>query len=83
MEITVAFWFIVAALVFAFFHGPVSHLCTGVVKFKKINYPNGKRYTRSSEPEKFYLHVAVEIVSLIFIFGVVYWVMFVLKPRTN
>jgi hypothetical protein len=76
MEKNIAFWIIAAALVFALFYGPVKHLCTGVVEFKKISYPNGKNDARSIEREKFYSYVALEIGCLIYAVGFSYWLMF-------
>jgi hypothetical protein len=74
------FWLLVAVFVAAFIVGPIRQLRSGVVNYRKRHWGDSeRRFLRRNDPEKFYLHVAVEITSLLLLLGLSYWVIF----RTN
>lgn len=53
--------------------GPVKHLRAGVVEYRKRHWGESqRRLLRRNDPEKFYLYVVVEILSLIFSLGMAY-----------
>jgi hypothetical protein len=61
------FWLLVALVTVMLVVGPVKHLRSGVVEYRKRHWGESqRRLLRRDEPEKFYLYVVVEILSLIF-----------------
>jgi hypothetical protein len=53
--------------------GPVKHLRSGVVQYRKRHWGESqRRLLRRNAPEKFYLYVGVETLSLIFFLGMAY-----------
>lgn len=61
------FWLLFALVIFMLVVGPVKHLRSGVVEYRKRHWGESqRRLLRRNDPEKFYLYVVVEILSLIF-----------------
>lgn len=77
MDRQVGFGILVAVVLAVFIAGPVRHMRSGVVEYKRISYPDGRRLLRRDEPVKFYLYVALEILFLAFCLAMAYWVIFI------
>ena len=72
-----AFWLLCALFIFGFIVGPIKHLRNGVVEYRKRHWGDTqRRLFRNEEPDKFYLYVAVEILSLIFMLVLAYLVIY-------
>lgn len=77
MDRGVGFGLIVAVALVALIAGPAKHLWTGVVEYKRMSYPQGRRLLRRDEPLKFYSYVALEILFLALSLAMAYWVILV------
>ena len=80
MDKQIGFGIVVVAFVVSFITGPVRHLWTGEIRYRKYKpdeWYGWKR--RRHDPEKFYAHVALETVVLLLLLGMAYWMMFHLK----
>lgn len=77
MDRHVGFGLLVAIVLAVCIAGPVRHIWQGVVEYKRISYPNGKRLLRRDEPVKFYLYVGLEVLFLAFCLAMAYWVIFI------
>jgi hypothetical protein len=77
MDREVAFWLLAALFLIIIIVGPVKYLWTGTMEYGKKYYPGGKRILRQEEPAKFYLYVILEILSLLIILGMAYWVIII------
>lgn len=76
MERQTFFWLLLAFIIFIFIVGPVRQLRSGVIEFRRLSYPKGKRMLRRDDPAKFYLRVGLEIFFLLFMLGLAYWIIF-------
>lgn len=71
------FWLLFALMIVMLIFGPVKHLRSGVVEYRKRHWgETQRRLLRRNDPEKFYLYVIVETLSLIFLLGMAYFVIY-------
>ncbi|HEY6190347.1 MAG TPA: hypothetical protein VIW80_22035 [Pyrinomonadaceae bacterium] len=67
------FWLLSALFIVMLIVGPVRHLRSGVMEYRKRHWGESRRrLLRRDEPEKFYLYVAVETLMLIFFLVMAY-----------
>ena len=67
------FWLLFALFVVILIVGPVKHLRSGVVEYRKRHWGDDqRRLLRRNNPEKFYLYVVIETLSLIFLLVMAY-----------
>lgn len=84
MDKQVGFGIIIAALIFAFIMGPVRHLWTGEIRYRKYKLDEWDGWIRRRhDPEKFHFHVILEILVLLILFVCIYWIMFHMKARVQ
>lgn len=82
MDKQIGFGIILAAFIVGFIAGPVRHLWTGEIRYRKYKIDEWfGRILRRNDPEKFYFLVIFEISTLLILFGVIYWIMFHMKVR--
>jgi hypothetical protein len=61
------FWLLFALVIVMLIFGPVRHLRSGVMEYRKRHWGESqRRLVRRDDPAKFYLYVALETLSLIF-----------------
>jgi hypothetical protein len=61
------FWLMFALVIVMLIVGPIRHLRSGVMEYRKRHWGDSqRRLIRRNDPEKFYLYVGVETVALIF-----------------
>lgn len=77
MDRHVGFGLLTAVVLAVFIAGPVRHIWSGVVEYKRISYPDGRRLLRRDDPLKFYLYVGLEILFLAFCLAMAYWVIII------
>lgn len=67
------FWLLCALVIVMLIVGPVKQLRSGVVEYRKRHSGESqRRLLRRNEPEKFFLYVVVETLSLIFFLVMAY-----------
>ena len=82
MDQQVGFALVVAAFVVSLIAGPVRHLWTGEIRYRKYKADEWYGYKRRrDDPGKFYFHVVLETLVLLLLLGLAYWMMFHLKAR--
>lgn len=77
MDREVGFWLLAALFLVLIIVGPVKYLWTGTMLYGEKYYPGGKRILRQEEPVKFYFHVILEILGLLILLGMAYWVIII------
>ncbi len=76
----IGFGIIVVAFLVGFIAGPVKHLWTGEIRYRKYKLDEWFGWIRRRQaPGKFYFHVIFEIVTLLILFVAIYWIMFRMK----
>ncbi|HYN83762.1 MAG TPA: hypothetical protein VER32_00815 [Pyrinomonadaceae bacterium] len=73
----VGFALLVAVTLVVFIAGPLKHLRSGTVEYRRTSYPQGRRLLRRDEPLKFHAYVALEILFLALGLATAYWVILV------
>ena len=82
MDKQIGFALVVAAFVLGLIAGPVSHLWTGQIRYRKYKADEWYGYKRRrDDPVKFYAHVVLETLVMLLLLCLAYWMMFHLKPR--
>lgn len=67
------FWLLFALLIVMLIVGPIRHLRSGVMEYRKRHWGESqRRLIRRDDPEKFYLYVTLEILTLIFFLVMAY-----------
>jgi hypothetical protein len=77
MDRIIGFGILAALFLLIITVGPIKYLWTGTMVYGQKHYPGGKRVLRREEPVKFYLYVILEILALLYMLGMAYWVIII------